>query len=552
MSFFNSSNNSEANVESWSYNTFADSGFTQGPLITFHQEGGGSGRRGNWIVDGVLNAGSRALYNFSDYVDDNQTGTSKTITLRTNKLRDLQYLGDTFESTARYNGNLDLSKWDGLQRVNSWDVSNSPPSSLIRWTGITFPTNPQKTITRLFMTGNQPTPNSGIYIDTFDLSHFKEIQGLVNLSRTLPGYFTSGGEPVDMGRTNIIWPTGFTGNAWDGTGTSTSAVNGDRLSINNCRLFGHLDFTTWVPTNGFNVSVLDLSNNSLSGVTFPATNNFMKSTSGFDFSLSRMFASYPQLPSGFSTHLDLSPLSGWTYGNGKHIFLQNNKSMTGVTWFGDKSSVITSKLYIAGCDIKDNTLDLFTHGIEVRSSFYAHNNTGCTIMTFMPQTLGTPNSDIWVYNTSISSLMLSGMTNMNELRSHTCPNLTTITLPYTTKDSFRNDNVSDRERWCMSLGNSDLGYVNFLPLSGATLDVNSTYGASIALLDNNMTAGEVNHVLVDFDNLSTNLNPSGWSGVTLDIGGTNATPDTTSGGFNGIAAIDSLTGITNNWSITTS
>ena len=67
-----------------------------------------------------------------------------------------------------------------------------------------------------------------------------------------------------------------------------------------------------------------------------------------------------------------------------------------------------------------------------------------------------------------------------------------------------------------------------------------------------MSVTDVNHMLVDFDYLSSTANPFGWTGVTLDISGTNATPDSSSGGYDGIAALSSLTGATNSWSITTS
>ena len=93
---------------------------------------------------------------------------------------------------------------------------------------------------------------------------------------------------------------------------------------------------------------------------------------------------------------------------------------------------------------------------------------------------------------------------------------------------------------------SNLDYVNFLPLSGASIT------GDIELQNNNMSVTDVNHILVDFDNISTNLNPSGWTGTTLDISGTNSAPDSSSGGFDGIAALSSLTGGTNNWTITTS
>ena len=78
-------------------------------------------------------------------------------------------------------------------------------------------------------------------------------------------------------------------------------------------------------------------------------------------------------------------------------------------------------------------------------------------------------------------------------------------------------------------------------MSGVTLNSGST----ILLNDNNMTAGEVNHILDDFTSTT-------WSDVTLEIGGTNSAPDSSSGGYDGVAAIDTLTGVTRNWSITTS
>jgi hypothetical protein len=51
-----------------------------------------------------------------------------------------------------------------------------------------------------------------------------------------------------------------------------------------------------------------------------------------------------------------------------------------------------------------------------------------------------------------------------------------------------------------------------------------------------MTAAQVNKILVDLDSILTSSPPS----RIINIGGTNADPDTTSGGFNGTAARNSL------------
>jgi hypothetical protein len=64
-----------------------------------------------------------------------------------------------------------------------------------------------------------------------------------------------------------------------------------------------------------------------------------------------------------------------------------------------------------------------------------------------------------------------------------------------------------------------------------------------------MSAGDVNHILDDFKTITV-ANTSRWSGVTLTIGGTNQDPDSSSGGYNGLAAISTLTGSPYSWSIT--
>ena len=66
-----------------------------------------------------------------------------------------------------------------------------------------------------------------------------------------------------------------------------------------------------------------------------------------------------------------------------------------------------------------------------------------------------------------------------------------------------------------------------------------------------MSAAIVNTMLHDFSGITSN-NVNSWSGVTLNISGSNSAPDTTSGGINGVASLSYLTGATPQWSITTS
>ena len=87
--------------------------------------------------------------------------------------------------------------------------------------------------------------------------------------------------------------------------------------------------------------------------------------------------------------------------------------------------------------------------------------------------------------------------------------------------------------------------VDFYPLSGANFA-----DSEIRLDDNNMSTSIVNTMLQDFSGI-TSSNINSWSGVTLNISGSNSAPDTTSGGINGVEALSYLTGVTPQWSITT-
>jgi hypothetical protein len=91
--------------------------------------------------------------------------------------------------------------------------------------------------------------------------------------------------------------------------------------------------------------------------------------------------------------------------------------------------------------------------------------------------------------------------------------------------------------------NCNIPYIDFRPLSGATMLTNSAQGCRIRFQENNMTSGNINRILTEFSGITYN-NLTGWSGVTAFIGGTNSPPDNSSGGYDGLAAISYLTGAT--------
>jgi len=130
---------------------------------------------------------------------------------------------------------------------------------------------------------------------------------------------------------------------------------------------------------------------------------------------------------------------------------------------------------------------------------------------------------------------------------HNNPNLNDI-LPSDIAN-FRNI-LNNDDNACFSLHSCDFDYIPFTFFESANLATSVTFGnPRIALQNNNMIADDVNHILVDFSNNATN-NPSGWSNVVLNIGGSNASPDVSSGGYDGLSAITFLTNPPYNWTIT--
>ena len=505
MPFFNSNNNSEANVETWEYQTFADSTYATGVYVDFHQEGGGSGRRGNWVVDGVLNAGTNPVFNFAD-VNPTQTGTPKTILLRTNKVRDLKQISGTNQRLI----NLDLSTWERLTTI---DCGESVTNAMLYFTGITFSDVMEDKIVTFRLGG--ASPSQGTRIKYFDISTIKNVGGYWEPYRTEP----SGVETV------IVWPTGHTGDGWNGNGQNLN----DRFYLEGNSMEGNLDLS-WLPTNGFNVSTFDISSNSFSAMTFPPTNNFCSRSGWFDIDFSGcMDSSIPNL------HLDLSPLSGTN--SNSDLDISSNPTLTGVTWFKDLTSI--SEIQMDNTALDNSIIDFQAHNLEIYQYVGMSNMTASTVVNFVDQ-VTVASGALAMYNSDwTGTLNLTGMTNTRNLSIYSNPNLTDILLPISTQTwvDFGVTGTPWSNKKSFEAYGCDLGYIDFTIMSGGTFDSSST----IYLYDNTMTATEVNHFLTDFDNI-------GWTGVTLDISGSNSAPDGSSGGFDGITARNSLTGKT--WSIT--
>jgi len=300
-------------------------------------------------------------------------------------------------------------------------------------------------------------------------------------------------------------------------------LEGFNVKVDN--IVGHLDMSGWDNLGGqFRVD----DNPSLTGITHTPSSN--------------IFTQYYAHSSGLVGTLDLSMLTGF----GGRFESYNNTSLTQVTHTASTVPFITYLLHNCGLTGTHDMSMLTALG----GSFSIYTNSTLNDIT---HTASTENFTFYyAYDCDLTGTHdLSPLEKLGgRLRLHGNTNLTNISFPFTNR-TFLNSNASLTGR-AIALNSCNLGYVNFLPLSSATMDINGFpgFGASIGLEDNGMTAAEVNHILVDFSEMSNTHNPGGWTGVTLDINGTNDAPDTTSGSYNGIAAINSLTGTPNNWTIT--
>ena len=147
---------------------------------------------------------------------------------------------------------------------------------------------------------------------------------------------------------------------------------------------------------------------------------------------------------------------------------------------------------------------------------------------------------------------ISGLINLRfKIRLEHNPNLTNIIFPTSTQIFLDSSSVISNHAF--QLNNCNLGYIDFSPLAGATLNHETSSPpkySTIHLENNNMSASEVNHILDDLKTITINNSPR-WNNITLIINGNNDAPDNTSGGYDGLGAINILTNSTYNWSITT-
>jgi len=510
---FNSNNRT---IETLTFQTNSDSGSTFNPTINK------SVGRVSWDMGdngGYYIASNNPNYTYND------NGTLKTVKVRSNNIGDVTLISSSGNNIV---GHLDASKSGEL-------------------TGFLVRLNPELTgITNTYSSKSLSTYDvrSNDLLGTLDLSMFQQftsqffVQSNNNLKRIIHTACTKSmtfyyafqcditGEH-DVSMFTNIGPrfSMYQNSSLTAVTHSYSNSNFNQYYIDQCDITGTHDVSMF-PNLGGEVSLN--SNSNLNKVIHTAS--------------TQTFTRYHINSCDIIGNHDLSmfPNLGGT------LLFSSNSNLTGITH--TYSPQVITYYASSNCDITGNhDVSMFPN---LGGTFTVADNPNLTSVTHTASTQTF--SNYYINDCNITGTHdVSMLTSLGgSFRCYNNSNLTDILFPHTT-ETFLNT-LNSLGFYAFAMYNCGLGYVNFLPLSSSTMDVNSPQDCTIDLSSNGMTTTEVNHILVDFDNLSTNLNPSGWSGVTLDIGGTNATPDTTSGGYNGIAAIDSLTGITNNWSITTS
>jgi len=507
---------------------------------------------------------------------------------------------------AGLTGELDVSKWNKIE--SNFYVQQSPgltavtnPSS---WCGLTS--------SNYIISGTYYAANTGI--KNLDISMFKRLEDLEVFNNpsltgiTFPTNFLGPILPrniqiysnnlqghLDLTPFGVMQSSysfrfylnpGLTGITFNNVPPKVGAVTSPLIYGYNCNLQGNLDLT---PLSGFPI-LIGMANNNITGITFPSevalnsgTNRVI--TNGiriFDFSYNDLqgtldLTRFPNFggsvndgslelhynsgltevlltasSKNFNTitlnncnltgNLNLSGLTGRL---GGFFSVANNPNLTGITFSSgctfSTATTVTEGFYVNNCNI---TGVLNLSGITgLGSGFLASNNLNLTQIIHGPSTNGF--SVYQVANCKLTGTHdltpLSGLSGSLQLYSNS--GLTNISFPVTT-GTFTNNTASESDS-AFALFSCNLDYVDFKPLSGATLNNSSR----IRLQNNGMSAGDVNHILVDFSGNAT-YNTTGWDNISLNIGGTNANPDSVSGGYDGLAAISFLTGSPYNWTIT--
>jgi hypothetical protein len=519
--------------ETWSFQTVITSASTFNPFVTFLNSA-----RVSWDIGEPYYFGGN---NLSHVYPDN--GDIKTVTIRTyyggiSDIYNLWMYQDNIYGHVNLSGFTNLGgqlRLDENPRINKITNPTSPNTMFYGVNGTVFEgsdvtgTVDLTTLTGItaFNSAHRPgvtqilNPISNLNISYYAVSNngsypyaVTGLTGTLDLSTLtgLGGYFNVQNNPL---LTEIINPV-----------SSNSFYYYNAVV---CNLI-NLDLSTLTGLGG---QILLNNNYSLSAITNPVTyeNISFYTVSSCNITSNLDVSGFHNLGGSFRADQNIN-LTSVTHTYSPGVFLEYNLTNCDITGVHDLSMFpnLGGSFYMGG----NNNLSAITHTASTKEfTSYIVNDTNLT---------GT--HDLY---------MLSNLSGLIKIYNNS--NLTKIIFPLLTGGTFANDYYFLPTppylypNACLNFKSCDLGYIDFKFLSAATMSVNSSFGASVWIENNNLTSSEINNILVDFDWMST-VSPSKWSGVTLSILTGNSSPDTTSGGYDGIAAINSLTGSPKNWIIT--
>jgi len=203
-----------------------------------------------------------------------------------------------------------------------------------------------------------------------------------------------------------------------------------------------------------------------------------------------------------------------------------NPQLTALTL--PNSSQVFTQFYLFNCDLRD----VDCNGLSgLGGVFSMRGNPNLTALTlpnssevftgFYLSYHGFDSTDI------TGELILTGLSNLGGIfQIQGNSNLTALTLP--------NSSGIFTKFYAYSC---NIPYIDYWPISAGTNN-----GISMRQESNTMTTINVNHTLVDLDDI-------GWTGGTINIAGDNSAPDGSSGGYDGTTAKTNL--LAKDWTVTT-
>ena len=205
------------------------------------------------------------------------------------------------------------------------------------------------------------------------------------------------------------------------------------------------------------------------------------------------------------------------------FFCYSNSALTGITFANSGNGQLTN-CTISACNI--SSLDF--SNVTLAGTYNSSLNSSLSSITFASSGNGAM-TNFQTSSCALTSLDVSVFGLSNIFRVYNNSSLTSITFASSgngTMNSFL-------------LYSCDLGYVDFT-VGGLNFSANN---CTLRVDDNSMTAAEVNHILVDCYSLVSGESPGGdYTGRLINIAGTNAAPDGTSGGYDGLTAKTNLQG----------